>query len=86
MGAALLKRRPPQFYSALYNRVWLKFWHIYVLIGLTFAGIITVWMTFGGISDIIKMYVSLKKIKRDSLDDGTVVNHHNLEDEVVKCQ
>ena len=49
------------------------------------------WFLIGGFKDMSKMFRLLKSIKRDDLDDGRVVDGHNLADkssdseEAAKC-
>lgn len=61
---------------------WLKFWHIYIVITLITLIIIMVWFGIGGILDIRKLFRRLKMIKRNDLDDGTVFEDRNSEDEL----
>ena len=63
------------------SKSWMLFWKYYIWIMLSISVVTTIWFTIGGIIDIRHMYGLLKKIKRNDLDDGTVVDHHNLEDE-----
>ena len=53
---------------------WAKFWWYYLLISLILSVATTVWFTFGGIRDLKRMFGLLRTIKRDELDDGTVVD------------
>ncbi len=59
---------------------WLSFWHGFVAV----FGVITValilWLTIGGFVDLKKLFVLLKQVKRNDADDGTVVDHHNLDE------
>jgi SSS family solute:Na+ symporter len=42
-------------------------------------GVVTsVWFTWGGVRDLRRLFRSLRSVKRDALDDGTVVNRRNL--------
>ncbi|MFH1615111.1 MAG: sodium:solute symporter [Planctomycetota bacterium] len=45
---------------------------------------IAVWLTIGGFRDLKRLFDSLKTVKRNDLDDGRVVDHHNLADEMKK--
>lgn len=60
---------------------WLSFWHGFVGV----FGVVTValilWLTIGGFFDLKKLFVLLRKVKRDDADDGTVIDHHNLDEE-----
>lgn len=59
---------------------WSKFWIFYIKLYFILGLCITVWFIIGGIKDLVQMFKSLKEIKRNVLDDGTVVNHHNLDE------
>jgi SSS family solute:Na+ symporter len=69
----------------LLNRWPLKWWSWYwfvssVIIPLLLAAVTTIWFTWGGVRDLRRLFASLKTVNRNALDDGTVVNHHNLDD------
>ena len=59
---------------------WTTFWKYYVGLMLVLSIITTIWFTFGGIFDLKKMFRLLASAKRNDLDDGFVVNGHNLDD------
>ena len=65
--------------------VWATFWN-FVGIGIPslFAGVIGVWFTWGGVKDIRSLFSRLSNEKINPLDDGTVVNHQNLDDAVLQ--
>lgn len=60
------------------NESWMIFWKYYVWIILGLSAITTLWFTFGGLKDLFKMFRLLKSVRRNDLDDGTVVDDHNL--------
>ncbi len=64
---------------------WATFWHI-VGIGLPvlMAFITAIWFTWGGVRDIRRLFRSLAAQRVNALDDGTVVGHHNLDEEAPK--
>lgn len=64
---------------------WMRFWIYYTGITLVISVITVIWFTIGGIIDIRDMYGLLNKIKRNDLDDGTVIGHHNLDEEKMQC-
>ncbi|MCC7517677.1 MAG: sodium:proline symporter [Verrucomicrobiae bacterium] len=62
--------------------VWSTYWHINQVIVPLLVGIVTtVWFTWGGTRDLIRLFRTLPTVKRDARDDGTVVSHHNLDEE-----
>ncbi|MDD2709483.1 MAG: sodium:proline symporter [Verrucomicrobiae bacterium] len=76
------------FIMLIWNLTWrwpLQWWSVYwyihsIIIPLILGAITTVWFTWGGIRDLKHLFQTLKVIKRDERDDGTVVNHHNLDE------
>lgn len=60
-----------QFFFAftMYSGIWIP---------LTAALITTVWLTIGTIYDMIDLFKTLRTIRRNDADDGTVRDHHNL--------
>lgn len=71
------------FFSPWPNSVWLTYWHI-TGIGIPFfiCFVVGIWFTWGGLRDMRSLFRRLREEKIDLHDDGTVVNHQNL-DEVV---
>ncbi len=63
---------------------WSAFWHV---VGIGIPAVITlvtsVWFTFGGIRDIRKLFQKLAEHRVNPLDDGFVVKHQNLDEEVL---
>jgi solute:Na+ symporter, SSS family len=57
---------------------WANFWHFFVWFNLVLAALTTIWYTIGGLFDLKYMFNSLKKGKKNKLDDGIVVDYHNL--------
>ena len=64
------------------NSVWLSFWHV-VSIGLPvfFATVTGVWFTWGGVKGIRKFFKRLRQERINPLDDGTVKDHQNLDEQ-----
>ncbi|MEI8037046.1 MAG: sodium:proline symporter [Verrucomicrobiota bacterium] len=61
-------------------RVWIEYWYVVVVvIPVVLVVVTTVWFTWGGILDFIQLFRDLAKVKRNPLDDGSVVSHHNLD-------
>ena len=64
--------------------VWSTFWHV-VAIGLPifFCLVTAVWFTWGGLRDMRAFFGRLRQEKVNPLDDGTVVDHQNLDEHVL---
>ena len=61
--------------------VWSYFWFVVGIgIPIAFALITAVWFTWGGVRDMRLFFRRLKEERVDLLDNGMVVNHHNLAD------
>jgi SSS family solute:Na+ symporter len=56
---------------------WMTFWRYYLWLTLALSILTTVWFTVGGLIDLKKMFGLLNTMKRNELDDGTVIGHHN---------
>ena len=60
---------------------WLSFWHGFIIVlGVIMVALI-LWLTIGGFYDLKKLFVLLRAGKKDDRDDGTVIGHHNLDEE-----
>lgn len=65
---------------------WAAYWHIYAIVIPVFVGVVTtIWFTWGGTRDLLRLFRDLPNVKRDALDDGSVVNHHNLGEKKMKA-
>jgi len=61
--------------------VWATYWHLYAIVIPIFIGVITtIWFTWGGTRDLIRLFRELPNVKRNVLDDGSVINHQNLDE------
>lgn len=59
--------------------VWSTYWYINAILMPLLIGVVTtVWFTWGGARDLIRLFRDLPKISRNPLDDGSVVDHHNM--------
>ena len=45
------------------------------------GSIVTIWFIIGGGINLHELIVSLKAVRRNDLDDGMVVDHHNLDEQ-----
>jgi len=75
--------------GTIYNMVyevksesWAAFWNFYVKLHFIIAIITVIWFTMGGLRDLKYMRSRLKVIERNDCDDGRVVNHHNLGEDI----
>ncbi len=61
--------------------VWSGFWFVVGIgIPIFFALVTSVWFSWGGIHDMRQFFRRLKAERVDVLDNGMVVNHHNLDE------
>jgi SSS family solute:Na+ symporter len=61
--------------------VWSVFWHwVAVIIPVVFAVVIGVWFTWGGIIDSFDLFRRLRGERINTLDNGVVINHQNLDE------
>ena len=60
------------------DHAWSTFWEIKSWVAVGIGALVTIWITFGGISDLKFMLHRLRTMERNDLDDGTVVDHRNL--------
>ncbi len=59
--------------------VWSNFWYVVGIgIPIFFAFVTAIWFTWGGIRDMRVFFRRLREERVDALDNGMVVNHHNL--------
>jgi solute:Na+ symporter, SSS family len=61
--------------------VWSNFWYVVAIsLPIFFAMMTAVWFTCGGIRDMREFFRRLKKERVNVLDNGMVVNHHNMDE------
>jgi SSS family solute:Na+ symporter len=65
-------------YNTFFNKnvsdaSWLAFWRIWVIFSCLIGVLVTIWLTAGGIKDMILMFKRLSALDRDYTDDGTVI-------------
>ena len=63
---------------------WLKFWHAFVIFFYGVLIVTTVWFTIGGLVNLVQLFRELNTVKRNHLDDGMVVDHHSLGEELAQ--
>lgn len=68
------------------DKIWLKFWQIWVFVSLIVSALVTVWLTIGGLKDMIDLFKRLKASKTDIQDDGIVREKDNTEDPSEKIE
>jgi len=60
---------------------WSMFWHVAAVgLPILMALITGLWFTWGGTKDVVSLFRDLKKAKTNDLDNGMVVNHHNIDE------
>ena len=64
------------------DRSWLNFWFVYIVVNFVVLILFAVWYGIGGFFDIKRMFKKLRSTERNDMDNGTVINHHNLEEKV----
>jgi SSS family solute:Na+ symporter len=61
--------------------VWMTYWHITAIgIPIAITLVTTVWFTWGGSRDILRLFRRLKREKLNPLDNGMVIGHTNAGD------
>jgi len=66
------------------TRVWLDYWLItglYIPVSITI--VVAVWFSWGGLNDMRHFFRHLRAQRINFRDDGTVVNHQNLDESAV---
>jgi len=59
-----------------------NFWFVYIIVNFVVLILFAVWYGIGGFFDIKRMFKKLRSTERNDMDNGTVINHHNLEEKV----
>ena len=62
------------------DAAWGEFWRVFSIIILLMTTVVTVWVCIGGVKNLRELFSTLRTLKRDAHDDGTVVGHRNLDD------
>ncbi len=70
--------------SPLSDHFWSVLWLVYVWNVIISGSIVTIWFIIGGGINLQELIVSLKAVRRNDLDDGMVVDHHNLDEQMPK--
>ena len=55
---------------------WLRFWHVYLYAMFAIGAGFLVWITVGGVRDMIRLFHALKTQAVNEEDDGSVEDHH----------
>ena len=61
------------------DNLWLTFWHVFIWLYFVLTIGVIIWFAIGGLRDLKDLFRRLATAKRDMLDDGTVINHHNID-------
>lgn len=72
-------------YNSFFNKnvsdaSWLTFWRIWIVVSCFIGVLVTIWLTVGGMKDMIIMFKRLAALDRNYVDDGMVVGHRNRDD------
>ncbi|HEY5140957.1 MAG TPA: hypothetical protein VIJ25_16815, partial [Methylococcales bacterium] len=62
---------------------WSLYWRIYLWVNLVLGCGVTVWLTVGGLKDMMALFRRLKTAQRDIRDDGMVINQQNADEVTV---
>jgi SSS family solute:Na+ symporter len=62
------------------KEAWLTFWEWYTIILIVFNSGLVLLLIVGGFKDLKRLFRTLGTAKRDARDDGTVVDHRNLDE------
>jgi hypothetical protein len=54
------------------DQAWLTFWHVWLVVTFWSSIAVALWLLVGGMNDLKKMFMALKKRKVDFTDDGWV--------------
>lgn len=75
-------------FGTIYNLIfdvktesWEKFWYFYIVLSLIVGIFVTTWFLIGGVFNLKDMFRMLREVKINDMDDGMVIDHHNLADE-----
>ena len=69
------------FISPWSEQTWSLFWHVVsVILPVVIAVVTGIWFTWGGISDTIDLFRRLSREQANPLDNGAVIDHHNLDE------
>jgi SSS family solute:Na+ symporter len=76
-------------WGTVYNKIfgispdwWPKFWRFYIYLSFVIGIVTTIWLVIGGLVDLKAMLAKLSTVKRNHLDDGMVIDHHNAGEEL----
>ncbi len=62
------------------DKTWATFWYIWLIVSIFGVVILTIWYSIGGLKNLKDMFRRLSTMERNDLDDGTVVDHRNLDE------
>lgn len=66
------------------NSTWSSFWHVAGIgVPILMSVVTGIWFTLGGFRDMRDLFRRLRVAKVNHLDDGTVINHQNLDEQAV---
>lgn len=60
---------------------WINYWHVVAIyLPCAITSIMVVWFTWGGLKDIRELFIRLRTVECNPLDDGTVADHRSVAD------
>lgn len=63
------------------QQVWSSYWHLTVIILPLLVGTVTtLWLTWGGVRDLLRLFKALPNVRRSALDDGSVAESQNRDE------
>ena len=66
------------------DQAWSRLWQVSIYSQYVLVIIVTIWFLIGGIKDFKRMFADLGAARTNDLDDGMVVDHRSLGEELVK--
>ncbi len=60
---------------------WAQFWQYYFWILYGMVIVVSIWFLIGGAKNFRELFADLAEVRRNALDDGTVVDHQSLGEE-----
>ncbi len=59
---------------------WSRLWQVSIYSQYGLLVVVSIWFLVGGVRDVKSLFLDLAKAKHNDLDDGTVIDHQNLDE------